>query len=107
MSPQKKTVGRYRGFLDSLNCLETSCFPVQTRNRTAAPSSKAKVDHSLTAPNADTAKIKRTHRPTTSTHCRMPGSRSHRRSTSIESVISATADDVNLTLPIHSISPLA
>src|ERR1035438_227323 len=67
MSPRKSSAGKYRGFVDKFTWRETSCFPAQIRNRTAAPASKAKMDHSSTAPKANTANIKRTH--IVSDHC--------------------------------------
>src|ERR1700689_3449232 len=108
MSPKKRSAGRNRGFFDSFTCRETICFPAQTRNKTAAPASKTKVDHVSTAPNAKTAKIKRAHRPRTSTHCRAPASQPLRGSRSIESFVSTNAyDDIfNITDP-YTISPLA
>src|SRR5580658_3565178 len=93
MSPKKNKAGGYKGFLDNSTCLETNCFRTQTRNRTAAPASKAKVDHSSTAPKANTAKIKRPPRPRTSPQRRIRGSRPRWRPKSIESVVSTTAYD--------------
>src|SRR6266446_3455376 len=63
MSTRNRNAGGYRGFFDSPTFRETNCCPTQIRNRVAAPASKAKVDHSSTAPNANTPKIKRAHRP--------------------------------------------
>src|SRR6202044_3280915 len=93
MSPKKRRAGRCKGFFDSFTCLETTWFPTQTRNRTAAPASKTKVDHSSTAPNANTAKIRREHRPRTSTHCKISGSRACRRARWMELVVSIIAYD--------------
>src|ERR1700730_17047649 len=98
MSPKKRNVGRYRGFFDSSIFLETSFSPAQTRNSSAAPASKAKVDHSSTAPKANTAKIKRAQKPRTRIFCRISGTRLGRSTRSIESVVSTMAyeDILNL-----------
>src|SRR6266851_5481562 len=99
MSPKNRNAGRYRGFFDSSIFLETSFSPAQTRNSSAAPASKAKVDHSSTAPKANTAKIKRAQKPRTRTLSRIPDSRPPWCSTSIDSVVSTLAYEDILNLP--------
>src|SRR2546425_1029056 len=73
MSTKKRNAGGDRGVFDSTTFRETNCFPAQIRNRAAAPASKAKVDHSSTAPNANTPKINRAHRPKMRTRSRILG----------------------------------
>src|ERR1700733_9637005 len=104
MSPKKRSAGRCKGFFASFTCLETTCVPTQTRNRTPAPVSNTKVDHSSTAPKANTAKIRREHRPRTRTHCTTCGSRACPRARRIESVMSTIAyDDIFNTIDPSSI----
>src|SRR5580700_7534665 len=93
MRPKNRNAGKYRGFFDSSTCPEKICAPAQTRNRTAAPDSKAKVDQSSTAPNAKTANIKRPQRPRASTHRRIRGLAARRGSKSVASVVSTNAYD--------------
>src|ERR1700730_3434244 len=93
MSPKKRRVGKYSGFLDSFSRLEMSCFPAQGRNRAAAPASSVNVDHSSTAPNANTAKIRTAHRLRTSTPRNTCGSRPGRLFNSTVRVVPRTPSD--------------
>src|ERR1700683_5534578 len=100
---KKNEAGRYRGLRDSFTRPARSCFPTQTRNRTAAPASKTNVDHSSTAPNANTAKIKIALKPRTRIHCNISGLR--RRSRSMESVVSTITNDEIFNFPIPRFLP--
>src|SRR4029077_20671691 len=93
MSPKKRRVGKYSAFTDSFSRLETTCFPAQMRNRAAAPASSVKVDHSSTAPNANTAKIRTAHRPRTSTQRNTCGLRPRRLFNSTVGVVPRTPYD--------------
>src|SRR5437660_11841039 len=99
MRTKKRNTGGYRGFFDSTTFRETNCFPDQIRNRAAAPVSKAKVDHSSTAPNANTPKINRAHRPKMRTRSRILGIRL-RRSSRSSSGSTMTLDDISLRLDL-------
>src|ERR1700693_4933809 len=93
MSPKKRRAGKYNEFLDSCSRLERSCFPAQVRNRAAAAASSVNVDHSSTAPNANTAKIRIAHRLRTSTQRNTCGLRPGRLFNSTVRVVPRTPYD--------------
>jgi hypothetical protein len=52
MSSPKTPIGRYRGFPLTFISPSTTCFPIHSRNKAAAPASITKMDHGSTAPKA-------------------------------------------------------
>jgi hypothetical protein len=102
MTPKNKSAGKYKGFPDNWILFETTCLAAQTKKRTAAPASNAKVAHSSTAPNAKIAKIKEAHKAPTSTDCKNSGARLCGCSRSMESAVSISVYDEIFNLPILS-----